>query len=130
MYSLLMLIFCYSFFSHCLREQGAVQNQRRFYVGSLVVAVVIFVWGNRQADKKLEARREMVYKGLEFYRSNPAVNSPLIDPVAAVLLKNETQIEKNALDDALRIGIYTLPSPEEVHKVIDVSEDASVPTSR
>jgi hypothetical protein len=130
MYSLLMLIFCYAFFSHCLREQESALSQKRFYIGSLVVAVIIFVWGTMQANRKLESRREMVYKGLAFYRSNPAVNSPMIDPMVELNLKQEKQIEKVALNDALRAGIYTLPSPQEVHHVLSVSGDAPVHTLR
>jgi hypothetical protein len=115
MYSLLMLIFCYAFFSHVLRERGSKFNVRRFYAASVVFAVIVCAFGDIWADKKLEARRQMVFTGLEFYRSNPSVNSPMIDPAVERVFKQEKPLEKAALTEAIQTGIFTLPPRLEVH---------------
>jgi hypothetical protein len=111
MYSLLMLIFCYAFLSHYFSQETL--SLKRVYSISLALSAVIFIFGNFQADRKLEIRRQMVYSGLEFYRSNPAVNSPMIDPLVELLFKEERPLEKKALTEAIRAGIYTLP-PEPI----------------
>jgi hypothetical protein len=113
MYSLLMLIFCYAFFSHYFSQDAL--SLKRVYSISLALSVVIFVGGSFQANRKLEARRQMVYSGLEFYRSNPAVNSPMIDPLVELLFKEERPLEKKALTEAIQAGVYTLPPEPMAH---------------
>jgi hypothetical protein len=113
MYSLLLLIFCYAFFSRRFQERRS--NPKPFYVVSVALSFIIFVSGNLLADKNLEARRQMVFRGLELYRSNPVTNAPVIDPGIERLFPKEREIEKTALTEAIRAGIYSLPPEISAH---------------
>ncbi len=109
MYSILLLIFCYSFLGHYLPGRSTAFNKRNFYLTSVLLAVGLCFWGDISAYKHLGARRRMVLSGLDQYRSNPNVNSPMIDPVARKAFPGEDEFEKGALTRAIQQNIYALP---------------------
>jgi len=113
MYSLLLLVFCYAFFSHRFLEGR--RSTKPFYVISLALSFIIFVSGIVLANRNLQARRQIVFRGLELYRSNPVTNAPWIDPWIEHLFPNERQQEKTALTEAIQAGIYSLPLEDPAH---------------
>lgn len=68
-YSVLLLIFCYSFLAHYLPDRLLAFHQKRFYAASLVFAFAIWLMGNVSAYKQLAARQRMVLKEIELYRA-------------------------------------------------------------
>jgi hypothetical protein len=57
----------------------------------------------------------MVISGIELYRSNPAVNSPMIDPKLLQGVPEEREYEQKALTNAIQKHVYSLPPMQEVH---------------
>jgi hypothetical protein len=112
-YSILVLIFCYSFLVQYLPCRQTIFSAERFYATSLVLAVGICVLADIHAYKKLGARRQMVLSGIELYRANPEVNSPMIDQNLLKGFPQERAHEQDALTDAIQKHIYTLPPKQE-----------------
>jgi len=111
-YSILVLIFCYSFLAQYLRNRWPAFNRRRFNIVCLVFAVSICFLADVHAYKKLGERRRMVLAGIELYRANPRVNSPMIDTNLLRGFPQEQAYEQDALTDAIQEHIYTLPSKQ------------------
>jgi hypothetical protein len=109
-YSILLLIFCYSFLARWLRDSAGVLNQKRFYTTSVVLAAALCVLSDLSAYRHLTSRREMLLSGIEHYRVNPEVNSPNIDPEMAKYDTTEATIEKVTLTRAIQQRVYTLPT--------------------
>jgi hypothetical protein len=109
MYSILMLIFCYSFLAQYLPARSSTFQRRRFYVTAIVIAVCFCVAADVHAYRKLGARRRMVLSGIEFYRASPEVNSPMIDSRIERAAPEEKAYEQGVLTEAIDKGIYTLP---------------------
>jgi hypothetical protein len=105
-YSILLLIFCYSFLAQYL----PAFNRRGFYVTSIVFALGICLLAQVHAYRKLGARRRMVLTGIALYRADPQANSPMIDPNLLQALPGEKEYEQNALTNAIRKHVYTLPT--------------------
>jgi hypothetical protein len=108
MYSILLLIFCYRFLVQYLANRVPNLDRTRLYLASAVVAGCIFMMADRSANRHLEARRRMVLSGIEFYRSNPEINSPMVDPLVESLFPEEKMTEHATLNRAINDGIYTL----------------------
>ena len=104
-----MLIFCYSFLAQFLPDRWPKFNRRRFYVACLMLAVCICVLADIHAYRKLGARRQMVLSGIELYRANPAVNSPMIDQNLLKAYPDEAAYERESLTNAIQKHVYTLP---------------------
>ena len=108
-YSILVLIFCYSFLSQYLPDRWPKFDRRRFYLASLTLAVCICVLADIHAYRKLDARRQMVLSGIALYRANPQVNSPLIDQNLLKAYPDEAAYERDSLTNAIQKHVYTLP---------------------
>jgi hypothetical protein len=113
-YSILVLIFCYSFLRQYLPNRWPTFNRRRFYIVCLALATSIFLLANTHAYKKLGARRQMVLTGIELYRADPKVNSPMIDPNLLKGMPEERGYEQQSLTNAIQKHIYTLPAKQEL----------------
>ena len=109
MYSSLMLIFCYAFLAHLLPARLPGQDSRRFYWGATALAVCFFLGANLHAWHKLSARRQMVLAGLEFYRAQPRLHSPMVDARIEIAAPQEKAFEQRVLTQAIEQRIYTLP---------------------
>ena len=112
-YSTLALIFCYCFLSHYVLNRWPTFNRNRFYLASILVAVTVCLSADIYAYKNLGARRQMVLSGIENYRANPEVNSPMIDQRLLRGSPEEQAYERRALTNAIRKHIYTLPRAQE-----------------
>lgn len=108
-YSILLLIFCYAFLRENLPKYSASFNARRFYRVSVALAAVFFLFADVSAYRHLGARRRMVFTGLEQYRANPEVNSPMIDPAVHQMYPAEEEYERATLTNAIEEHVYTLP---------------------
>ncbi len=108
-YSILVLIFCYSFLSQYLPGRWPEFNRRRFYAASLALTVCICLLADIHAYRKLDARRQMVLSGIELYRANPQVNSPLIDQNLLKAYPDEAAYERDSLTNAIQKHVYSLP---------------------
>ena len=104
-----MLIFCYSFLADYLPIRWPAFNQRRFYVVSLVIATGMCFLADADAYRHLRTRRRMVLSGIEQYRADPGVNSPMIDPIVAIVYPDEKRYEREALTGAIQENVYVLP---------------------
>lgn len=113
-YSILVLIFCYSFLAQYLPNRWPSFNPRRFYVACLIFAVSICVLADIHAYMKLGARRHMVLSGIELYRANPEINSPMIDPNLLKGFPEERVYEQDALTNAIQKHVYALPPKQEI----------------
>lgn len=114
MYSVLLLVFCYSFLTQYIPSRWPGFSRRRFLVASLVCAFALWLTSDVRAYKFLGARRRMILAGVEFYRAAPSVNSPMIDPNVEKTFPAEKAFEQVVLTKALREGIYTLPSEQKI----------------
>ncbi len=112
-YSILVLIFCYSFLSQYLAGRRPTFNTKRFYVACLVLSVCICLLADVHAYKKLGARRQMVLTGIELYRADPEANSPMIDQDLLKGFPAEREYEQKALTNAIQGHVYTLPPREK-----------------
>jgi len=110
-YSIFLLIFCYAFLREYLPNHSRFWNPKRLYSASVVLAMVFCVCGNVRAYRYLGARRRMVLSGIEHYRSNPGLNSPMVDPQVRKMFPEEEAFEQAKLTEAIQQHIYTLPSP-------------------
>jgi hypothetical protein len=109
MYSIFLLIFCYVFLRQYLPGRLASFNPRRFYLVTVVLAVGFCFFSDLDAYRHLDARRRMVLSGLEHYRANPEVNSPMIDPAVRQMFPAEEESERATLTKAIQEHVYTLP---------------------
>ena len=114
-YSILMLIFCYSFLAEYLPSGWPGFNRKVFYIISLLLAVGMCVSVDRNAYQLLGARRRMVVSGIEWYRANPQANSPMVDPLVDRLFPQEKAREHDMLNEAIQEHIYTLPPRQDIH---------------
>jgi hypothetical protein len=112
-YSILLLVFCYSFLTHYVSDRWPAISRKLFYVVCLVLAFNLCLLADIYAYKNLGARRQMVLSGIEFYRANPQVNSPMIDPIFLRSLAEERAYEQRALTNAIQMHLYTLPPKQE-----------------
>ena len=113
-YSILMLIFCYSYLAEYLPRRWPGFNRKVFYTISLLLAVGMCVSVDLNAYQLLGARRRMVLSGIELYRANPQANSPMVDPLVVRLFPQEKAIEHAILNQAIQEHIYTLPPRQEI----------------
>lgn len=113
-YSILMLIFCCTFLARYLAGRPSELGLKRFYLASLVVAFGLWLMGNISAFTNLGKRRQMVLTGIELYRSEPEVNSPMIDPQVSKVFPREKKLEQIILTRAIQEGVYTLPPKQQV----------------
>jgi len=79
-YSLLLLISCYCFLAQYLPTRSAAFTRKRVCMVSIVLAAVLCLTSDIVAYGHLKQRRERVLSGLENYRANPHVNTPMNDP--------------------------------------------------
>lgn len=112
-YSILLLVFCYSFLNHYLPSRWAAFDRRRFYAACLVLSVSICFLADVHAYKKLAARRQMILAGIELYRANPDNNSPMNDPNLETGFEKERVFERDTLTRAIHQHLYTLPAKQE-----------------
>jgi hypothetical protein len=113
-YSILMLIFCYSYLAEYLPRRWPGFNRRVFYMISLLLAVGMCVSVDLNAYQLLGARRRMVLSGIELYRANPQANSPMVDPRVVGLFPQEKASEHAILNQAIQEHIYTLPPRQDI----------------
>jgi hypothetical protein len=112
-YSILVLIFCYSFLSQYLPGRWPTFDRKRFYVACLGLSVCICLFADIHAYGKLGARRQMVLTGIALYRADPEANSPMIDQNLLKGFPAERGYEQKALTDAIEQHVYTLPPKAE-----------------
>jgi hypothetical protein len=67
------------------------------------------------AYKILQTRRRSILAGIESYRANPQVNSPLNNPEVEQGVPKEKAFEQSMLTEAIQKGVYTLPPKQEIH---------------
>ena len=109
-YSILLLIFCYSFLGRSLPKRWL----RCFFVASLIFALCVCLIADVHAYKKLGARRRMVLAGMELYRTNPRDNSPMIDQNLLKGFPEERAYEQDALTRAIEAHVYALPPAQDL----------------
>ncbi len=107
-YSTLTLIFCYSFVAEYVSSRWATPNRGSFYATSLVAAAGMFLLVNVNAYKQLGARRRMVLSGIDSYRANPEVSSPMVNPLVDRLVPKEKAAALAILNRAIQEDIYAL----------------------
>jgi hypothetical protein len=113
-YSILLLIFCYSYLARSVANGKTPLNRRRFHVACLAIAVSICLGADIQAYGKLAARRRMVLTGIELYRAEPEVNSPMIDPIVESIYPKEKLYERVTLTNAIQKHVYALPPKQAI----------------
>ncbi len=108
-YSILLLIFCYSFLNDYLAGALSLARYRSFYLACVVLTVGFLISTNLNAYTHLSARRTMIMSGLDHYRRNPELNSPTIDPKVAEYKPHELEFERVVLNRVIEEHIYALP---------------------
>ncbi len=109
MYSILLIIFCYSFLTHCLPARWPRFRSTYYYATAIFLAVCYCAAADVHAWKKLSQRRQMVLAGLASYRRQPAVNSPMVDANIDIAAPGERAYEREILTRAIAKGLYSLP---------------------
>jgi hypothetical protein len=107
-YSILLLIFCYSFLAEYLPSRFRFEP-KQFYRISIVLAVTLCLGSDLNAYLYLSRRRQMILSGIEHYRVRPEVNSPMIDPAVAKISPEEEAFERVTLSRAIEQHVYSLP---------------------
>ena len=103
-YSLMLLIFCYSFIAHRFATRST--TVRKWFYATVAIAAAAFCFAaDVRADRKLADRRATVVAGMEHYCADPALNSPMIDPVVIKLLPTEADQERLDLNQGIQTGI-------------------------
>jgi hypothetical protein len=116
LYSNLLLIFCYAFFSRRLASGSSAVMAHAYYAVTLAVAIAFCVAADVQAWHKLGERRRMVLAGIQHFCADPAVNSPMIDPRIMHTAPLEAAYEQRMLTEAIAQGIYIprcIPHPQQ-----------------
>jgi hypothetical protein len=108
-YSLLLLISCYWFLVQYLPTRSAAFSRKRIRTVSIVLAGVLCLTSDIVAYGHLKQRRDMVISGLENYRANPQVNTPLNNPETRQASPSEEGYERDILNRAIAGHVYTLP---------------------
>jgi len=108
-YSLLLLICCYWFLAQYLSTRSAAFSLKCFYTSSIVLAAVLCFTSDVLAYVHLGQRQQIVLGGIENYRANPAINSPLIDREIRQAAPEEEEFERATLTRAIAEHVYTLP---------------------
>ena len=108
-YSILALIFAYSFLSEQLPGWVHPLTLKRLHAAALVCALLFCIAGDVIGYWNLGERRQMVLTGIEQYRANPEMNSPMIDPRVLVIVPGEAEYERWELTRALRNHLLVLP---------------------
>jgi hypothetical protein len=108
-YSIFVLIFAYFFLAEQLPGRVHPLTLKRLYTASLVCALLFFIAGDVRGYRKLGERRQMALAGIEHYRANPEMNSPMIDPRVLAYAPGESEFERVQLTDALRNHLLVLP---------------------
>jgi hypothetical protein len=108
-YSLLLLISCYWFLAQYLPTRSAAFTRKRVCMVSIVLAAVLCLTSDIVAYGHLKQRRERVLSGLENYRANPPVNTPMNDPETRQAAPSEEGFERDTLNRAIAGHTYTLP---------------------
>jgi hypothetical protein len=109
-YSLLLLIFCCRFLAQYLAMRWPAFKRKRFYAGLIASAAVLCLTSDILAYIHLGQRREMVLSGIENYRANPDVNSPMNDPLTKQADPKEEEFQKDTLTRAIAGHVYRLPA--------------------
>jgi hypothetical protein len=112
-YSILLLVFCYSFLTHYVPNRWPAISRKLFSVVCLVLAFSLCLTADIYAYRSLGTRRQMVLSGIELYRANPEANSPMIDPIFLRGFPEERAYERRALTNAIQMHLYTLPPKQE-----------------
>jgi hypothetical protein len=113
-YSILLLIFCYSFLGQYLPERWPGFHRGRFRTISAVFALCLCLLADVHAYGKLGERRRMVLSGIELYRADPQLHSPMVDPNLLRGDPEEASREQGALSRAIQRGVYVLPPKREI----------------
>jgi len=121
-YSVLLLICCYRFFLEAFDQNPHVSTRllgikitrKHFLQLVIALSVLFYLQADIRAYRHLNARREMVVTGLKYYRLNPYVNSPQVNPAVDKLVPDETPFELNMLNQVTREHLYTVPSEQEL----------------
>lgn len=121
-YSVLMLVCCYVFQLRWFEQNSltrklispATITLKRF-VGLAIAFSFCFygvtaVW----AYHHLHQRRKSVLSGLRFYRADPLVNSPQLNPTLDILYPDEKPFELLMLNRAAQDNLYTAPSTQDL----------------
>ena len=109
MYSLLLLIFGYWFLAQYLPTRSAAFSRKRLCAVSIVLTAVLCFASDILAYVNLGQRRQIVLSGIENYRANPAINSPMIFPEIREVAPEEEEFERATLTRAIAEHVYTLP---------------------
>ncbi len=108
-YSILLIIFCYSFINHLLATRMKDVGRKRFYTTCILLTVGVLIVADYSAHNHLSMRRGMILSGLDHYKRNPGRNSPTIDPKVAEYKPDEPEFERAVLTTAIEQRIYSLP---------------------
>lgn len=114
-YSIFVFIFAYLFLAMDLPGLLSATALKRLYTASLAGALLFFVSGTAFGWRQLAKRKTMVIQGIEHYRINPAINSPMIDPDALKVAPKESEFERIELSEGLRDHLLVLPQEENLH---------------
>jgi hypothetical protein len=110
-YSLLLLISCYWFLARYFSTRSAAFNRKRFCAVSIALTTVLCFASDVLAYVRLGQRQQIVVSGMENYRANPAINSPMIFPEIREAAPEEEEFERATLTRAIEGHVYTLRAP-------------------
>ncbi len=106
LYSVLLLVFCYSFLSRNWKSAEGARSQRWAFLGTVWIAAAFCLVTDFRAIGTLGHRRDMVLKGMALYQADPVANSPMFDPAVDLAYPAEKFTEQALLSEAIRKGLY------------------------
>lgn len=109
-YSLLLMIFSYSLCARYLSTRSTALNRKRLYALSIILAGALWMVSDITANAHLGHRQEMILSGIENYRANPEINSPMNDPDTKAVAPAEEGFQRDTLNQAIAGHVYTLPT--------------------
>jgi hypothetical protein len=121
-YSLLIVVCCYDFVLRGLDQESLPRKpwalahikRRRFLQVAIASSLCFYLATAVWAYRHLAARRQMVLAGFRFYRANPLINSPQMNPGIDILYPDEKPFELWMLNRAAQDDLYTVPPTRDL----------------
>ncbi len=108
----LLLIFCYGYAADRVRLSSlSKQGRRRLYAVVTTAIIAFSAVSDVLGYHFLEKRRQRILTGAQQFLADPAHTTPMINPndPAATNMRNNQELARQSLNQAIQTGIYTLP---------------------
>jgi hypothetical protein len=109
-----MLIYCYIYAVHRFDIVSlSPRRKRTFYYSALAAVIILAIVSDAAGYKFLANRQQRVELGLNEYTADPLKNVPMISENDQPIPQQEPEDDRILLNQAIALGVYKLPAPNE-----------------